>query len=349
MVTYLNAIKRAVPSSWTQKEPQCRLGRPEGSLFGRGPQVGHATRRYALLYYLIAYHYALMGLVSSTTATFPAFWCLTFQRNWTELPQGTRRILRSNHSWRCCPRKPSVGAKLLRQAWPSRTSRVQTGWSSPRFGHECSTETFSTEHLHLQPGPTPNTVRAADGAVLTVPEGWTLLPPGDAGLTRRVKAAGDHWVVQEKVGRKMFSEACGRRRRPSTGSGPNSTPSVHRGIRQEEGGRRPAPGEAQTEYVEDFHGAVVAFLAFHPEPRRPRRPAGPCRHRARHAGRQRHGRPDEAHPVEQRAEAAVIAWMRHRTTGYDEHGDPQGQGQAARGPPDARPAVPGVVAAVSSG
>src|SRR5262249_16948555 len=47
------------------------------------------------------------------------------------------------------------------------------------------------------PGPTPNTVRAADGTILTAPEGWVLLPPGDAGLTRRVKAAGDHLVVQE--------------------------------------------------------------------------------------------------------------------------------------------------------
>jgi hypothetical protein len=32
------------------------------------------------------------------------------------------------------------------------------------------------------PGPTPNTVRAADGTVKTVPEGWILLPPGDAAL-----------------------------------------------------------------------------------------------------------------------------------------------------------------------
>ena len=55
------------------------------------------------------------------------------------------------------------------------------------------------------PGPTQNTVRAADGTVLTVPKGWALLPPGDAALTRRVKVAGEHWVVQEKVGRRMFS------------------------------------------------------------------------------------------------------------------------------------------------
>jgi len=34
---------------------------------------------------------------------------------------------------------------------------------------------------------------------------WVLLLPRDAALTRRVKAAGEHWVVQEKKGRKVFS------------------------------------------------------------------------------------------------------------------------------------------------
>lgn len=59
--------------------------------------------------------------------------------------------------------------------------------------------------MTFTPGPTPNTVRAADGTILTAPDGWALLPPGDAALTRRVKEAGDHWVVQEKKGRKIFS------------------------------------------------------------------------------------------------------------------------------------------------
>jgi hypothetical protein len=74
---------------------------------------------------------------------------------------------------------------------------------------------------------------------------------------------------------------------------------------------------AQVEYVEDFYGAVVAFLAFHPN----------------HddiAGRFARAVADHATPVgsgtvartkripvEQRAEAAVIAWMRHQTTAYD--------------------------------
>jgi hypothetical protein len=49
---------------------------------------------------------------------------------------------------------------------------------------------------NFTPGPTLNTVRSADGTVLMAPTDWILLPPGDAALTRRVKATGDHWVVQ---------------------------------------------------------------------------------------------------------------------------------------------------------
>ena len=55
------------------------------------------------------------------------------------------------------------------------------------------------------PGPTPNTVRAANGTVLTAPEGWVLLPPGDAALTRRVKAAssgGAGTITELRPGRK---------------------------------------------------------------------------------------------------------------------------------------------------
>lgn len=59
--------------------------------------------------------------------------------------------------------------------------------------------------MSFSPGPMPNTVRTSDGKVLAVPEGCVLLPPGDAALTRRVKAAGEHWVVAEKKGRKVFS------------------------------------------------------------------------------------------------------------------------------------------------
>ena len=43
-----------------------------------------------------------------------------------------------------------------------------------------------------------------------IPEGWTFLPKGDAGLTRRVRK-GPHWVLMQrkKVGKKFFSEQVG--------------------------------------------------------------------------------------------------------------------------------------------
>ena len=168
------------------------------------------------------------------------------------------------------------------------------------------------------PGPTPNTVRTADGRVLNAPEGWVLLPPGDAALTRRVKAAGEHWVVQEKKGRKVFSRgvwapAATFERIRAELEAERSTASYAK--RKEADARR--RDKAQAEYVEDFHAAVLNFLAFHPTH------AGLADRLARAVAD--HATPvgsgtvarTKRIPVEQRAEAAVIAWLRHQTTTYD--------------------------------
>jgi len=85
--------------------------------------------------------------------------------------------------------------------------------------------------------------------------------------------------------------------------------------------------KAQAEYAEDFFGAVVAFLAFHPN-------------HADLAGRLARAVTDHATPVGsgtvartkripvgRRAEAAVIAWMRHQTTGYDGMAIPRVKGK----------------------
>ncbi len=178
------------------------------------------------------------------------------------------------------------------------------------------------------PGPTSNTVRSADGRVLSAPEGWVHLPPGDAALTRRVKAAGDNWVVQEKKGRKVFSRgvwapAATVERIRAELAAERSTEGYAR--RKESDARR--RDQAQAEYVEDFLGAVVAFLAFHPN-------------HADLAGRLARAVTDHATPVgsgtvartkripvERRAEAAVIAWMRHRTTAYDSMAIPRVRGK----------------------
>src|SRR5580704_13662225 len=168
------------------------------------------------------------------------------------------------------------------------------------------------------PGPTPNTVSSVEGNVLTVPEGCILLPPGDAALTRRVKAAGEHWTVQEKRGRKVFSRGVWA---------PAST--IER-IRAELEAERATEGHAkrkeadacrreisQAGYVEDFFGAVESFLAFHPNHvDLAKRLARAVTDHATPVGSGTVARTKRI-PIEQRAEAAVIAWMRHQTTGYD--------------------------------
>jgi hypothetical protein len=170
----------------------------------------------------------------------------------------------------------------------------------------------------FSPGPTPHTVRTADGDVLTVPRGWELLLPGDAALTRRVKAAGEHWVVAEKKGRKVFSRgiwtaAATIERIRAELEVERSTESFAK--KKEANARRRE--KAQAEYVEDFHGAVVAFLAFHPaHAGLAHRLAEVVTEHATPVGSGTVARTKRI-PVEQRAEAAVIAWMRHQTTGYD--------------------------------
>jgi hypothetical protein len=170
----------------------------------------------------------------------------------------------------------------------------------------------------FSPGPTPNTVRSADGKILTAPEGWVLLPPGDAALTRRVKVAGDHWVVAEKKGRNVFSRGVWA---------PAAT--IER-IRADLDAERATEGFAkkkeadarrrektQAEYVENFFGAVVTFLAFHGNyAEHADRMARAVTNHATPVGSRTVARTKRI-PVEQRAQAAVIAWMRHGTTGYD--------------------------------
>lgn len=168
------------------------------------------------------------------------------------------------------------------------------------------------------PGPEPHTVRTASGQVVAVPVGWEFLPPGDAALTRRVKAAGEHWVVQERRGRKVFSRgvwaaATTIERIRSELAAERSTAAFAR--RKAADARRRE--KAQAVYVEDFTGAVLAYLAFHP------RYAALAERLARRVAE--HATPvgsgtvarTQRIPIERRAEAAVIAWLRHQTTGYD--------------------------------
>ncbi|MCE9629105.1 MAG: DUF2293 domain-containing protein [Planctomycetia bacterium] len=169
-----------------------------------------------------------------------------------------------------------------------------------------------------QPGPTATNVRTQNGTVLEAPADWVLLPPGDPGLTRRVKAAGDHWVVQERRGRKMFSRGVWAARATIERireelAAERSTEQFAK--RQASAAKRRE--KVQAEYVGDFHAAVKDFLRFHDRHAEfAERFATAVTTHATPVGSGTVARTERI-PIERRAEAAVIAWMRHQTTAYD--------------------------------
>lgn len=181
--------------------------------------------------------------------------------------------------------------------------------------------------LVCAPGPNSNTVRTSDGKVLTPPKDWTLLPPGDPGLTRRVKLAGPHWVVQEKKGRKTFSHGVWAKA--------DTIESIRKDLEQERSTeaytkKRTADAKRrevkQTAYVEDFFQSVVDFLRFHPQHAVfANKLAKAVTEHATPVGSGTVARTERI-PIERRAEAAVIAWMRHQTTAYDQMKIPRVKG-----------------------
>jgi Uncharacterized conserved protein (DUF2293) len=143
-----------------------------------------------------------------------------------------------------------------------------------------------------------------------------------------VKAAGDHWVVQEKKGRKVLSRgvwapAATIDRIRAELEAERSTDGYAR--RKEADARR--RDKAQAEYAEDFFGEVVAFLAFHPNHAElADRLARAVTDHATPVGSGTVARTKRI-PVGRRAEAAVIAWMRHQATGYDGMAIPRAKGR----------------------
>jgi len=168
------------------------------------------------------------------------------------------------------------------------------------------------------PGPRDRTVQLPSGIVLEVPKSWKLLPPGDAGLTRRVKAAGPTWTVQERKGRRTFSkgvyaDAATIERIRKELELERSTESYAK--RQESS--RARRDSKQSAYVEDFQAAIVAFLNF--DSRYYALGVKLAKAVSDHATPIGSGTVarTERIPIERRAESAVIAWMRHQTTSYD--------------------------------
>jgi len=187
---------------------------------------------------------------------------------------------------------------------------------------------MTIESRVVAPGPNDTTVRTEDGKVVPVPSGWELLPPGDAGLTRRVKAAGPTWTVQEKKGRRTFSKG--------VWASKNSIAEIRLALEQERSTETYAKRKIadanrrekkQTEYVDDFATAVIHFLHFDSRyDAVAKRLAAAVTLHATPVGSGTVARTERI-PIERRAEAAVIAWMRHQTTAYDNLKIPRVKGE----------------------
>jgi len=187
---------------------------------------------------------------------------------------------------------------------------------------------MSDENIEVRTSQKAGYVMSLDEELLKVPDGWALLPPGDAALSRRIKKDGPTWTVKEPKGRKMFSKGIYapaerieflRQQLVSEREDPSYQKKLDAGRARRE--------REQEVYKKEFWTAVVAYLDFHPDIED--LADDMATHITEHAipvGSGTVARTKRI-PIEKRAEAATIAWMRHQTTAYDHMVIPREKGK----------------------
>lgn len=185
-----------------------------------------------------------------------------------------------------------------------------------------------TETREVRPGSISRHVLTDDGALLPVPAEWSLLAPGDAALSRRIKQDGPSWTIIEIKGRKRFSRgiwapASRLAALRSELERERADPSYQRTLAA--GRRRRAA--VQEIYAEDFRAAVCQFLDFHTRYQAEAEALADLI--AAHAVPVGSGTVARTQriPIEQRAGAATVAWLRHQTTAYDDMTIPRIKGR----------------------
>ena len=151
------------------------------------------------------------------------------------------------------------------------------------------------------------------------PDGWDLLPAGDAFLTRQGKAAGDYWVLFRPKGR-------GQHRRQLGLLAPIGAITAARAAAVVTAARRETQretssrqrGRAETAYRAEFEGAVLRWLAFGPGHQvLAEEIARGAADRAAVVGSGRVGRTKQL-TLDERAALAARAFIRHRHTDYED-------------------------------
>ena len=154
--------------------------------------------------------------------------------------------------------------------------------------------------------------------LLELPDGWVFVPKGDAALTRRIKAQTEYWQVlthyrQKPANAGLCAPSSDVERIRKELVVERETPQYAK--RMAQGRQYRAKKEAA--YRSDFKQSVLEFLHFHPRwAALADKLAQAVTEHATPVGSGTVAR-TEMIPIEKRAEAAVIAWMRHQTTNYD--------------------------------
>lgn len=157
-----------------------------------------------------------------------------------------------------------------------------------------------------------------NGETLKLPTDWTFLPAGDAGITRKVTSKGLYWRVEIKKGRRTISLGIWA---PET-----TVLQVQQEIQQirltDEYKKKQTYAverreKKQAEYETDFCLAIESFLDFHVSHKElEKKLARAVTVHAIPVGSGTVAR-TQLIPIEERAAHAVIGWMRHQTTAYD--------------------------------
>lgn len=158
-----------------------------------------------------------------------------------------------------------------------------------------------------------------NGKVVSLPDNWTLIKSGDAGLTRRLKGCGaPYWTLVHK--RRNRIEKCGLFMDKAVAEAVKAELDAERATpeyQKQLDSSRKAREKKQKLYEADFYAALLDYLNFAPCYREiAEKLAAQVSAHAVPVGSGTVARTAMI-PLEQRAEAAVIAWMRHRTTAYD--------------------------------
>lgn len=157
-----------------------------------------------------------------------------------------------------------------------------------------------------------------EGELLSPPASWIFLPAGDAGITRKVTAQGQFWRVEVKKGRRTMSLGIWAPEK-TIAQAKKQVQEVRLtdDYKKKQASALQRREKKQVEYDAEFFQAVERFLHFHSSYKDLEQTL--ARAVTVHAIPVGSGTVARTQmiPIEERAALAVIAWMRHQTTGYD--------------------------------